>query len=259
VVHTGDGYAPGALAEGKHRADTSKRVNPAFIVLPVIAIAVGVGAYLLFARDDDGGGGSPSHVATTSAETPRFAFSVDSAVPVPSSDTSPARLRGPAKHGAASVARTMSGLYAAAFLDPANWRSGDYDAVWSFFQPTAAAVARQDAEDLTAGPQAGTRFDAITPDKSKFDVKVLFDDRNKPAGYSATVVFTANATGEDGTLTKLFSEGTYFLQPTSRGWRVSAYDVRRADHAAKGSSAAKGGSAAVGGSAPPAARGEATP
>jgi hypothetical protein len=222
------------LAEGKHRADTSKRVNPAIVVLPLIGIALAVGAYLIFVRGDDGAAAPGSHVATTSAQTPPFAFHVDSAVPVPSTGTTASRLRSPAKHGAAVVAKTMSGLYAAAFLDPANWQAGEYDPVWSFFAPPAAAAAKGDAEELTAGSKAGGTFNAITPDKGTLDVKVLFDERNKPVSYSATVVFSADASNDDGTHTKLFSKGTFFLQPTSRGWRVSGFDVSRDDHPAKG-------------------------
>ena len=98
------------MSEGKHRADTSKRVNPALIVLPLIGIALAVGAYLLFVRGGDEVAEPGTHVATTSAQTPPFASHVDSAVPVPSTGTAALRLRGPAKHGAAVVAKAMSGL-----------------------------------------------------------------------------------------------------------------------------------------------------
>jgi hypothetical protein len=34
-------------------------------------------------------------------------------------------------------------------------------------------------------------------------------------------------------VTKMFSSGTYFLQPTSKGWRITSFDVRRDDHPVK--------------------------
>jgi hypothetical protein len=129
----------------------------------------------------------------------------------------------------------MSGLYAAAFLDPANWQSGTYDAVWGYFEPGAAAAAKQDLNALTAGEGAGERYTSITPDKGKLDVKVLFDERDRPAGYSADLVFTANAVDANGSVTKLFSSGAYILRATSKGWKVTSYEVQRNDHESKAS------------------------
>jgi hypothetical protein len=229
--------APGTLqrvlTEGKHRAESSKRLTPAVVIVPIVIIAIAVAAYVVFSRGSDGTPDGGGGVATTSAATPPFDFSVDAAVAVPTSETPVKKLRGPAKQAATTVATTMSGLYAAAFLDPETWGSGSYDAVWTFFEPKAAAAARKATDDLTAGRDAGETFTEITPDKGKLDVKVLFDERDRPAVYSAEVVFSADAVGEDGTVTKLLSAGTYFLQPTSKGWRVTSFDVRRDDHAAK--------------------------
>jgi hypothetical protein len=234
----GERYPSGALSQGKHRAESTKRPNPAFVAIPVVVVALAVGAFLLLSRGGEEEGTRQSTVAPTSARTPPFAFQVHSAVPVPTTGATAAKLRGPAKEGAAAVAKTLSGLYAAAFLDPANWESGRYDSVWSYFEPGAATAARRDAEDLTAGARAGEAFASITPSRGRLDVKVLFDSRNKAAGYSATVLFGANASAGDGTVTRLVSTGTYFLQPTSRGWKVSSYEVRREDREAKAASAA---------------------
>lgn len=220
------------LTEGKHRAESKKRLTPAVVIAPIAIIAIAVGAYVAFSRGSDDTPDGSGGVATTSAATPPFDFSVDAAFAVPTSETPVKKLRNPAKQAATNVAKTMSALYAAAFLDPENWRSGSYDAVWTFFEPTAADAARRETDDLTAGRDAGESFTEIAPDKGKLDVKVLFDERDKPAVYSAEVVFSANALAEDGAVTKLFSSGTYFLQPTSKGWRVTSFDVRRDDHAA---------------------------
>jgi hypothetical protein len=228
----GERYPSGALSQGKHRAESTKRLNPAFIAIPVVVVALAVGAFLLLSRGGEDEGIPDSTVAPTSARTPPFAFQLHSAVPVSTTGATAAKLRGPAKEGAATVAKTLSGLYAAAFLDPANWESGRYDPVWSYFEPGAATAARRDAEDLTAGARAGEAFASITPSRGRLDVKVLFDARNKAAGYSATVLFGANAAARDGTVTRLVSTGTYFLQPTSRGWKVSSYEVRREDREA---------------------------
>lgn len=219
------------LTEGKHRAGSKKRLAPAVVIAPILIVAIAVGAYVLFLRGSDETSGVPGGVATTSAATPPFDFSVGAAIAVPTTGTPVKKLRDPAKQAATNVAKTMSGLYAAAFLDPENWGPGRYDAVWTFFEPTASSAARRATDDLTAGRDAGESFTAIAPDKGKLDVKILFDERDRPAVYSAEVVFSASAVAEDGAVTKLFSSGTYFLQPTSRGWRVTSFDVRRDDHA----------------------------
>jgi hypothetical protein len=233
------------LTEGKHRAESNKRLTPAVVIAPLIIIAIAVGAYVLLSGGSDEAPEDSGGVATTSAATPPFDFSVDAAAAVPTSETPVKKLRGPAQQAATNVAETMSGLYAAAFLDPENWNSGSYDAVWTFFESNAATAARRATDDLTAGRDAGESFTAIAPDKGKLDVKILFDERDKPAVYSADVVFSANAVAEDGAVTKLFSSGTYFLQPTSKGWRITSFDVRRDDHPAKQAKA--GGSPAAGG------------
>jgi hypothetical protein len=220
------------LTEGKHRAESNKRLAPAVVIAPLIIIAIAVGAYVLFSGGSDETPEDSGGVATTSAATPPFEFSVAAAVAVPTSETPVKKLRAPAKQAATNVAETMSGLYAAAFLDPENWSSGGYDAVWTFFESKAATAARRATDDLTAG-DAGESFTAIAPDKGELDVKILFDERDKPAVYSADIVFSANAVAEDGAVTKLFSSGTYFLQPTSKGWRITSFDVRRDDHPVK--------------------------
>ena len=132
------------MAEGKHRAASSRRPATALLVLVAVVVvaAIGVGAYLALS----GGSGSSSSPAprTTSAATPAFAFRVHDAVAVPTTDIATKKLRTAAAHAADAVAKTMSGLYAAAFLDPANWQSGSYGAVWSYFDAGAAATARHD-------------------------------------------------------------------------------------------------------------------
>ena len=229
--------APGTLqrvlTEGKHRAESNKRLTPAVVIAPIVIIAIAVAAYVAFSGGPDGTPDGSGGVATTSAATPPFDFIVDAAVAVPTSETPLKELRDPARQAAGTVAKMMSGLYAAAFLDPETWGTGSYDAVWTFFEPAAAAAARRATDDLTAGRDAGESFTEITPDKGKLDVKVLFDERDRPAVYSAEVVFSAEAVGDDGTVTKLYSSGTYFLQPTPKGWRVTSFDVRRDDHAVK--------------------------
>jgi hypothetical protein len=216
------------LSEGKHRAESSKRPAIALLVIvAVVVLAIAVGAYLAIS-----GGSSESSTSappTTSAATPPFAFRVDDAIGVPSTDIAAKKLRTATAHVADSAAKTMSGLYAAAFLDPANWQSGAYDPVWSYFDPRSAPSAKRDVEDLTAGTNAGDDFETITPSRSKLDVKVLFDDHNKPAAYSAQVLFTANAANADGAGTRLYSAGTYFLQPAGNEWRITSFDVRRND------------------------------
>jgi hypothetical protein len=226
------------LTEGKHRAESKKRLTPAVVIAPVVIVAIAVGAYALFSGESDETPDGSGGVATTSAATPPFDFSVGAAVAVPTTETPVKKLRGPATQVATNATETMSGLYAAAFLDPENWGPGRYEAVWTFFEPRAAIVARRATDELTAGRDAGESFTSITPDKGKLDVKILFDERDRPAVYSAEVVFSASAVAEDGAVTKLFSSGTYFLQPTSKGWRVTSFDVRRDDHAVEKAKAA---------------------
>ena len=129
------------LTEGKHRAESKKRFTPAVVIALVVIVAIAAGAYVFFSRESDETPDVPGGIATTSAATPPFDFSVGAAVAVPTSETPVKKLRGPAKQAATNVEKTMSGLYAAAFLDPENWGPGRYDAVWTFFEPTASAAA----------------------------------------------------------------------------------------------------------------------
>jgi hypothetical protein len=126
------------------------------------------------------------------------------------------------------VVPVLDDLYTNAFLDPANWRDGDYEEVFALFSDEAAGAAAESVETLTLGATAGDVYDSVTPKKGSLSFSVLFDQEGNPHTVVATIRFTALGARLDGTYTSIASEGEMFLRDLD-GWRITAFDVRRAD------------------------------
>jgi hypothetical protein len=225
------------LAQGKHRAKPSKRRTLALVGIPLVVVALAVGAYVVFVADGDGTGGLLGGDPSEGPAGPPFAFRVNDARAVSTTRPLARGLQSATKRAATGAARTLSGLYRSAFLDPTAWAEGNYARVWRYFHPGAQAAAMKSVDELTAGADAGEAYTRILPAKGKLDVVVLFDQRDRAIAYEADALFAASAERPDGAVTKLVSAGTFFLQPTGRGWRVTSFDVRRDDHRVEGTSA----------------------
>lgn len=206
------------MPEGRHRS--SSRVVIIGIGVAVVA-ALGVLAVVL------GGGGT----SVVSRSTPAFSFTVDKAIGtslepgVKDRDVSER-----ADTVAAEIAPTLDLLYSAAFLDPENWTTGAYDAVWALFGDEARPTAVASAATLTLG-DLGARFDDVQPDRGVLAARVLFDADGSATLVSVRVTFRATATpGADAAgAAEIVSRGEYLLERSDTGWVIVAFRVDRED------------------------------
>lgn len=188
-----------------------------------------MGAFLLLRDGGDGGGGifggGPDNTI------PEFDFTVGQATAISTTNPESKELAAAAETAADEVVEPMTVLYVEAFLDPANWREGTYDEVWTLFEGGAATSAQEDMEILTLGTQAIDAYEKVEPVKGKLSFRVLLDDEDNPATIVVVVRFVANAEVEGGDVIAIVSTGQYFLRDTGDGWKVYSYDVVRDDHA----------------------------
>jgi hypothetical protein len=215
------------LSEGRHRSASERRVPSAvWIAIPlVVLVAAGIAFFAL-----RGGGPSdtiPTNTVDDSIPTFDFATGKVAAVTVAKDDGSGSQAA--ADRTATAVTKTMTALYTEAFLDPANWRAGSYDNIWTLFDEGSRSTAQQDAETLTLGAAAGDTFDTVDQPRGRMTVRVLLDEKSQPVTAVAVVSFAAVGDRTDGKLTAIRSVGQFFLRPTSDGWRVSSFSVDRHD------------------------------
>lgn len=161
-------------------------------------------------------------------EVPSFRFSVSRRVLVPT------RARSVQRHDkavgtriAASATAALTDLYTEAFLDPANWQSGRYADAFRGFSAGAARKARGRPAVLTAGPDAGTRFEAILPASGRIATRILLDRAGKPALVLSVVTFKAEALGPQAMT--LRSQGRFFFARIQGRWKVVSFLVSRND------------------------------
>jgi hypothetical protein len=220
----------------------------ALFIVPVVLVIGGV--VLLFVL----GGGTDSIPIIgddgPDDTVPAFDFTTTKTTGIATaSEFDKAALAASAEQTGAEITPTIDDLFTNAFLDPTNWREGDYEEVFEAFAPNALPAAQENVETLTLGASAGDVFEKVRPNKSSLQYRVLFDPEGNPD--TAVVRFTFNATGKrlDGTALAIASSGQFFLQDLD-GWQITAFDVVRSDTEAEPSptTGATGGSGATGSS-----------
>jgi hypothetical protein len=173
---------------------------------------------------------SPEATSPAEPPVPAFRFRVERRHVVRST---PGGLRPRARRAVAravEAARSViNDLYVEAFLDPANWRPGDFDDVFRAFAGPAASEARRRVGVLTAGAGAGDHFESIEPLSGTLGLEVLVDRSAEPVVVASTVRFRARALGDDPTL--LRSSGTFLLRRVRGTWRIVSFDVQRSSGA----------------------------
>ena len=176
-----------------------------------------------FGGDSDGG---------PSDQTPPFAFRLVGASAIPGMPHAKADVLRPAATKAGREIRTvLNRMFALAFLDPVNWKNGDYENVFGFFDLGAAQRrATADVETLTLGKDAGDRFTDVRPAQGVLRVRVLLDPKGNPTFATAITVFKARATSRKGPSRLIVAKGQFFMHILEGGWTISAYDVTRGDH-----------------------------
>jgi hypothetical protein len=204
-------------------ANKKRRLPLAWLIVPVVLVAIGVA--ILLAR-----GGAGPIIGGGDEPAPPFDFIVKPATAIPTApDADEAALSASADEVAQEITPMIDDLYTNAYLDPSNWRHDDYEEVFTAFAPDAAATAEQSVETLTLGATAGDVFDTVDPGKSKLTYQVLFDPDGAPESAVVSVIFRATAERKNGTLLAIVSEGEFFLRQVD-GWTITAFDVTRDDH-----------------------------
>lgn len=193
------------------------------IVVPIVLVAVAVLVILLLR------GGDVPILGGDDEPVPEFDFTVKRSVAVPTAiDADVAALTPQAETIATEISPMLDDLYTNAFIDPSNWRDGDYEEVFAAFAPDAVSAAEQNVDTLTLGTTAGDDFESVDPRKGFLTYEVLFDHDGNPDTAVAAVRFTALGERTNGTFVEIVSDGQYFLQEID-GWKITAFDVRRSD------------------------------
>jgi hypothetical protein len=227
VLAEGPTKPPVTADRGTRRSESRKRRLPTtLLVVPVVLIGLGVALFLVLGGDGGGiiGGGDDD-----SDVVPEFDFAVGGARAVataPDPDTE--SLEAEAEDLAVEITPTLDELYTNAFLDPANWREGDYGEVIELFSEGAASTAQQSVEVLTLGATAGEVYERVTPERGRILFTVLFDPAGSPDTAVATVHFSALGERSDGTFNLIVSKGELFLRDLG-GWTITAFDMTRED------------------------------
>jgi hypothetical protein len=222
---------PPVTADRAERRSSRKRRFPLALVLaPVVLVAAGVVALLVLGGGGDGPlGGIIGGGDDVSDATPPFEFRVGrTGVVATVADADVAALKTEAEALVPDIVPVLDDLYTNAFLDPTNWRENDYEEIGPLFSDEAASSVPSNLETLTLGTTAGDVFDTVTPEQGKLGFRVLFDQEGNPHTVVARVRFEALGARQDGTYVSIVSIGELFLRNVD-GWRVTAYDVRRAD------------------------------
>ncbi len=216
------------------RRRTAGRRLPLWWLLAPVGLVVVAAVLILVLRGGDGGGVIPILGGGEDDTVPEFDFRVARKVEVvaTSADADAEALQPAAEGTRDEVVPVLDDLYTAAFLDPGNWRDGEYEDVFALFTEGAVAAARGSVETLTLGVAAGDVFQRIEPERGSLSFRVLFD----PEGQADTVVvrvrFRALGERSDGTYLGIVSSGQLFLRNVD-GWKITAFDVERKDREAK--------------------------
>ena len=133
-----------------------------------------------------------------------------------------------AARATAAVRSVITDLYVSSFLDPAAWGSGDYGDVLALFGRGAQDEARRRLSVLTAGVDAGDRFDQIVARPATLGLQLMTDRGGATILISATARFRAVARGEDEARS-LRSDGRFVLERIDGRWRIVGFDVTRSD------------------------------
>jgi hypothetical protein len=220
---------PVTANRAERRSSTRKRRVPLALVLgPVALVLVGVVLILVLGG---GSAGLPGIIGGSddNDEVPPFEFRLGKTGVVATVEGADVDvLKTAAEPATAAVATVIDDLYTNAFLDPTNWREGDYEEILALFSDEAAPAASENLETLTLGAGAGDVYEAVTPNKGSLTFEVLFDPEGNPHTVVVSLRFYALGERTDGTWTSIISAGDVFLQDLG-GWKITAFELRRGD------------------------------
>ena len=206
-----------------------RRAPLALFVVPVVLIALGVGLVLFLTGNAD----VIERVipGNDSEPVPEFDFKLSKVFVIGTAeDADQIALRPEAEATAQEIVPILSDVFTASFLDPNNWKDGDYSSAFELYSEAALPQAQaQDAETLTLGDNAGDTYADVQPRKGSLRFDVLFDREGAPFSVAAKVRFYATAELKDATFVSIVSHGVLFLQQNGDSWEITAYDMKRND------------------------------
>jgi hypothetical protein len=260
VGPTGGRYPHPVLAQQKtdppvanraQRRARKRKVPLAVALVPIGLVVVGVVLVLVLGGGDAVRDFIPGGDDGVSDETPPFEFRLSRTTQVVATDPEAEveSLRPAAEAAGADGVPVLDELYTNAYLDPTNWREGDYEEILELFTEGAAASVTENVETITLGAAAGDVYETVTPRKGSLRFSVLFDPEGGVDTIVVRVRFYALGEGTDGTFTSIVSAGQIFLNDVD-GWKITAFDLRRADRETEAPTPdpAPSGSASVSGS-----------
>jgi hypothetical protein len=207
-------------------AKNERRRPLALIIVPIVLVAALAVLLLLL---HGGETGIPILGQVPDDTVPPFDLKVTKSVAISTDPLADVEvLKATAAEIGAEITPTIDDLFTNAFLDPSNWRNGDYAEVIAAFDPGAASAAEQSLETLTLGTGAGEVYDSVRPGKSTVSYRVLFDPDGKADTVVAIFTFTATGHRKDGTDVAISSKGQLFLKDID-GWKITAFKVARKD------------------------------
>jgi hypothetical protein len=205
--------------------------------MPLIGLGLvllAIGAVALLTRDGGPSKGlsdgrtEASDEGVASPTTPSFRFTNSSQELVRTSLKRVDRRHRRAGFRAAAAAEdVLTDLYTEGFLDPANWGPGRYGEAFHGFTRRARERAEARPALLTAGRQAGDRFEQILPRSGRIATRVLLDREGVPTLLVSTVRFAAIASGPDPVT--LRSSGQFFFERFGGSWKIVSFHVTRHD------------------------------
>jgi hypothetical protein len=124
---------------------------------------------------------------------------------------------------AEEIRETISLMYTAGFVDPAQWHAG-FPGVLDAFAPGSRKLAREDLNQLTLGGSARSLI-SVTPTDARIVVRFLPDRKRRPVAAVADMRFNAIGSG-DGFEVPIRHEGDYLMRRLDGRWLIVGYEVR---------------------------------
>ena len=219
---------PAVAATRSQRNARRRKTSSLLLVIPLLLVASAIGLFM-FTRGGEASIPIP-FIGNEPEPVPAFDFPPPQVgIEATSENANTDSLRETAEKAAGDVVPIMDQLYTEAFLDPNNWKDGEFDEVWELFDEIALPSAQSAVETLTLGVNAGDVYQSVEPGKGKLKVRALFDEDGNIVSMVALVSFEAYGAGKDGTYSNVVSSGQYFLRNTGDGWKIYSFDAKRLD------------------------------
>jgi hypothetical protein len=192
-------------------------VNWALVLVPLLLVGVGVGAYLFFRN------GEQAEPPRRPAPAKPFAFTRGETHFV-SVGGSAAKLTPEQREAArAGVDGVLNDLYDAGFVTKSRWEKGAFTSVLQHFAAPAAESAQEDLAELTLGPEA-QRLQSVKPESGVLQVAFLMNKQDPLAAIAETEFQGLGKLSGGGDLAVLH-QGRFFLRLIDGAWRIVGYEV----------------------------------